>query len=342
MAEEGGMKNPLSSIPKEKRIYVYMGVGAAVIVGYAWWRNGQTAPASSEAAMDAAYDDGYVTQATPGDSGFWSGGGGSGSSSADSDSGNASGLPLMRTNAEWAQYATEQLSAAGTDPTAVQSALGKYLDRQSLTTAEQDLVRRALAQAGPPPVGTYVVTPAIESPAPSQLAAPTGLKATKTTATTVDLSWNKVTGAGNYRVYRNGVAQNVGASFDTTAQIGGLSPDTSHTFTVAAGQAGSEAVGPRSAPITVRTAKPSVGKPSTPKASQITKSSVYLTWPTVKGATGYRVYREGIGEPVGHSVDGKYRASGLAAGKKYRFAVAAMVGNTTGAKSGWVSVTTKK
>ena len=89
-------------------------------------------------------------------------------------------------------------------------------------------------------------------------------------------------------------------------------------------------------------AKPSVGKASTPKASQITKSSVYLTWPTVKGATGYRIYREGIGEPIGHSLDGKYRASGLAAGKRYRFAVAAMVGGTTGAKSGWVTATTKK
>lgn len=341
MAEESGMKNPLASIPKEKRVYVYLGLGAAVIVGYAWWRNGQTATDASEAAMDAAYsDDGYVTQATPGD--FWGGSGGGSSSSSDSDSGNTSGLPLMRTNAEWVQYATEQLSAAGTDPTAVQSALGKYLDRQGLTVKEQDYVRRALAAAGPPPVGTYVITPAIESPEPSTLAAPTGLKVVKTTATTVDLSWNKVTGAGNYRVYRNGVAQNVGASYDTTAQIGGLSPDTPYEFTVAAGQSGSETVGPRSAPVKARTAKPSVGKPSTPKASQVTKSSVYLTWPAVKGAEGYRVYREGIGEPVGHSLDGKYRVSGLAAGKKYRFAVAAMVGSTTGAKSGWVSVTTKK
>lgn len=340
MAEESGMKNPLASIPKEKRMYVYLGLGAAVIVGYAWWRNGQAAPASSEAAMDAAYDDGYVTQATPGEGGFWGSGGGG--TSSETDSGNTSGMPLMRTNAEWVQYATEQLSAAGTNANTVQSALGKFLDRQALTTAEQDIARRALAAAGPPPVGTYVITPAIESPAPSQLAAPTGLKKVKVTATTVDLGWNKVTGAGNYRVYRNGVAQNVAASFDTVAQIGGLQPDTSYTFTVAAGSANAEGTGPRSAPLTVRTSKPSVGKPSTPKASQVTKSSVYLTWPSVKGATGYRIYREGIGEPVGHSLDGKYRASGLAAGKKYRFAVAAMVGNTTGAKSGWVSVTTKK
>lgn len=343
MAEEekessGGKFNPLKSVPKDKRVMVGLGGAAVVLVAYAWWKNGQVPSDASEAAMDAAYsDDGYVTQATAGDLGY-----SSGTSAGESSSDSSSSMPVLKTNAEWVQYATEVLAAAGSDAATVQSALGKYLDRQPLSTSEQDFVRRALASAGPPPVGSFTVIPGIESPSPSQLAAPTGLKAVKVTATSVDLSWGKVTGAGNYRVYRSGASQNVGASYDTTAQIGGLQPDTPYTFTVAAGQTGSEAVGPRSAPLTVRTAKPSVKTPSTPTASQITKSSVYLSWPKVSGADGYRVYREGISEPIGHSLDGKYRASGLKANTSYRFAVAAMVGNTTGKKSGWRSVKTKK
>lgn len=339
MAEEG-VKNPLASIPKDKRMYVYLGVGALGIVGYAWWRNSQSATADSETAMDSAYsDDGYVTQATPGD--FWTGSGG-GSASSDSGTDDGSGLPLMRTNAEWVQYAVEQLAAAGTDPTAAQSALGKYLDRQALNTTEQDYVRRALAAAGPPPVGTYVITPTIDAPAPSALAAPTGLKVTKVTSTSVDLSWNKVTGAGNYRVYRTGATDNVAASYDTVASIQGLQPNTSYTFGVAAGQVGTETVGPKSAFVTARTSKPSVAKPATPKASQITATSVYLTWTAVKGATGYRIFRPGNPEPIGASVDNKYRVNGLSHGKKYQFSVAAMIGDTTGAHSGYCTVTTKK
>lgn len=339
MAETEGVKNPLGSIPKEKRMYVYLGGGAAVIVVYAWWRQKQTASTSSEAAMDSAYSgDGYVTQASAGDPSFWTGGG----SSSNSSTADSSGLPVLATNAAWMQYAVEQLAGAGTDPVAAQLALGKYLDRQALTAAEQDIVRRAIGLANSPPVGTFVVTPAIEAPAPSALAAPTGVKVTATQPTYVDLTWNKVTGAANYRIYRSGASQNVAASTDTTARVEGLQPGTKYTFYVAAGQVNTDATGPRSAGVSATTAKPVLKAPSTPKASQITTSSVYLTWGTVSGAEHYRVYQGNGGEPVGDSLDGKFRVSGLKANTSYRFRVAAMSGNTTGPYSGFVTVKTKK
>ncbi|SEF12892.1 Fibronectin type III domain-containing protein [Streptomyces sp. 3213] len=341
MTETEGVKNPLGSIPKEKRMYVYMGCGAAVIVGYAWWRQRATASAASEAAMDSAYsDDGYVTQASPGDS-FWGSGGGGTSSSSDTSSTDTSGLPVLATNAAWMQYAVEQLAAAGTDPVAAQSALGKYLDRQALTSSEQDIVRRAIGLANPPPVGTFVVTPAIEAPAPSALAAPTGLKVTAVAPTYVEVTWNKVTGAGNYRLYRSGASQNVAASTDTVARVEGLEPGKNYTIYVAAGQVGSEAVGPRSAGLSVTTAKAVLKAPSTPKASQITSSSVYLTWGTVAGAEHYRIYQGTSGEPVGDSLDGKFRVSGLKSKTTYKYRVAAMSGSTTGPYSGYVTVKTK-
>jgi hypothetical protein len=342
MAESEGVKNPLGSIPKEKRMYVYLGVGAAGIVAYAWWRNSQTPSDASEAAMDSAYsDDGYVTQATPGD--FWAGGSGGGSgSSSDSGSDGYSGMPLLKTNADWTQYATETLSAAGTDPTAVQSALGKYLDRKGLTTAEQDYVRRALAAAGPPPVGTYQVIPGMDSVTAGQMAAPANLRSRQpATASTVFLQWDRVAGASTYRVYRSGVSQNVSGAGGLTADIGGLQPNTPYTFTVR-GVDNQGASGPASNSVTVKTASPKVGTPSTPKASQVTKTSVYLTWGKVAGATRYRVFREGTAGSIGDTASTNFRVANLTPGKRFRFRVAAMNGSTQGPNSGYVTVTTKK
>lgn len=329
------MENPLQSIPKEKRPLVIIGGVALVVVVYAWWRN-SSVPAEDVPA-DTTYDDGYVTQATPGELGYSSGTG----ASSDSGGSDYDGIPLLRTNADWTRYATEQLSSAGRDPSAVQSALGKYLDRQPLTGAEQDIVRAALAAAGKPPEGSFVITPGIESPAPSALPAPTGLKGVAVSTTAVDLSWNAVPGAGNYRVYRGGVSQNVAASYDTRAQVGGLQPNTSYTFQVAAGQAGTEKMGPRSSSVTVRTKSVSLGKPTGLKAKATGKTTVSVSCTPVKGAVYYRWYANG--RPSGASDKPTYTIVGLKPNTSYRITVAADTGNQKpGPQSSAVSVKTKK
>lgn len=329
------MENPLQSIPKEKRPLVIIGGVALVVVVYAWWKNSTVA--AEDIPADTTYDDGYVTQATPGDLGYSSG------TSAGSDSGSSdyAGIPLLRTNADWTRYATEQLSAAGRDPATVQSALGKYLDRQPLTGAEQDVVRAALAAAGKPPEGSFVITPAIEAPAPSALSAPTGVKGTAAGSTAVNLTWNAVQGAGNYRVYRKGVSQNVAASYDNKAQIGGLQPNTSYTFYVAAGQAGTEKMGPRSSGVTVKTSGVSLAKPTGVKARATGKTTVAVSCTPVKGAVYYRWYANG--RPSGASDRPTYTIVGLKPNTSYRITVAADTGNQKpGPQSSAVSVKTKR
>jgi chitodextrinase len=64
---------------------------------------------------------------------------------------------------------------------------------------------------------------------------PTGLSATATSSTTIDLSWNASTddnGVAGYRVFRNGVQ--VATPTTTSYQDTGLAPATTYTYTVSA------------------------------------------------------------------------------------------------------------
>lgn len=266
------MENPLQKIPKNKRIYVVMGGVAVLYVGYRWWSAGME-PEETAAAGAVPYDEGYLTQASPGDFGY-----SEGTTAGQNATGDEGGMPALRTNAEWTQYAAEQLSYAGYDYVTVLNALGNFLARETLTSAESQIVRAALAVAGKPPSGNYNVTPGTDAPAPSALSAPTNVRSRKAaTQNTVYLEWDRVTGAAGYRVYRGGVSQNVGHSVDTVADVGGLSPSTSYSFTVRALDSAGK-TGPSSAAVSVRTAaatssapKPgtTAPKPSTGSTSKI-------------------------------------------------------------------------
>ncbi|SEE43278.1 PHB depolymerase family esterase [Streptomyces sp. Ag109_O5-10] len=82
------------------------------------------------------------------------------------------------------------------------------------------------------------------------LPAPSGLTVTGTTDTGASLSWNSVSGASSYNVYRNGTK--VGSATGTTYTDTGLSVSTPYSYTVAAVDS-SGAVGTSSAPVTATT-----------------------------------------------------------------------------------------
>ncbi|MGW5655156.1 extracellular catalytic domain type 1 short-chain-length polyhydroxyalkanoate depolymerase [Streptomyces humi] len=82
------------------------------------------------------------------------------------------------------------------------------------------------------------------------LPAPSGLTVTGTTDTGAALSWNSVSGAASYNVYRNGTK--VGSATGTTYTDTGLSAATSYSYTVAAVDS-SGAVGTSSASVTATT-----------------------------------------------------------------------------------------
>lgn|GEM_PF-5447327 len=110
------------------------------------------------------------------------------------------------------------------------------------------------------PLGTGVVTGITwqfvpsggtgTQPPPPTLAAPTGLRVTGTTDSSVALAWTAVDGAASYRVYRDGtqVGSPTGTSFTDT----GLAAGTAHAYTVAAADSGGS-VGPASAAVTATT-----------------------------------------------------------------------------------------
>ncbi|MFZ3567842.1 chitinase [Streptomyces sp. BH097] len=91
--------------------------------------------------------------------------------------------------------------------------------------------------------------PGTETPAPP--AAPTGLKTSAVTATSVGLSWSAVPGATGYAVYRNGTrTRTVTGTSDT---VTGLAPTTAYSFQVTAlNDAGESA---KSATVTATTAE---------------------------------------------------------------------------------------
>lgn len=168
------------------------------------------------------------------------------------------------TNDQWARAAILYLLSEGKDPNESTLALSRYISEQPLTSAQQALVGLAINKLGPPPFlpinppnnPTTPTTPTPTTPTEPALTAVTGLKTwgKGPSVLTVPLEWNKVNGAAYYRVYRKGVAFNVGASSDTRTTIGGLKPGTSYTFHVRAVNAKGK-LGPPSSSLTVKTKK---------------------------------------------------------------------------------------
>lgn len=321
----------------DKRVLLAVGVGAVGFVGWRYYvAQSATAYDPDAEPVDPGMEDAGILPAVEGavrpgnDYGLGDGGG---------DEGTGSYGFRGTTDAQWTQYATAQLTASDQwSYTAIVVALGKFIAGKPLTTTEQQIVQAAIAVAGHPPESPNKPTvPGGDTPI---TVAPTGLKGTGQ-ATVVTLTWTPVAGAGSYRIYRDGVTQNVGTSLDATAQVGGLDPNTSYRFKVAAvSEAGK--TGPGSGWVTVKTVGAKLSAPTSVKATAAGKTSVKLTWKAVSGADGYRAYRQGVAANVGASRDSSMVVGGLRANTTYRFKVAATAGNTTGPSSGWVSVKTKK
>jgi hypothetical protein len=128
------------------------------------------------------------------------------------------------TNSAWAQQATANLVSIGYASTDVAAALGQYLASLPLTAAQQNIVQVALAEDGPPPVGSFSIittgptpTPAptptpTPTPSPSPTPTPTpsgggtkpgaitGLRLVSKTANAVTLAWNAASGATHYNI----------------------------------------------------------------------------------------------------------------------------------------------
>jgi large repetitive protein len=90
-------------------------------------------------------------------------GGGSGTVDTGGSTSNVGGTTTstgsaFTTNQQWAASAVAALEALGYSSTESTAAIAAYLAGMSLTTTQTTLVQTALAELGPPPVGTFSIT----------------------------------------------------------------------------------------------------------------------------------------------------------------------------------------
>jgi chitodextrinase len=178
---------------------------------------------------------------------------------------------------------------------------------------------RACDQPPPPPA------PPGDTQPPS---APSNLRVTSSTATSIALAWTASTdnvGVAGYDVYLNGVK--VWMPSGTSFTYLGLSCATTYTAAVDAYDAAGNH-SPKTAVTVATPACPDTTPPSTPTglaASSATQTSLTLGWKASTdnvGVKGYDVYRNGtkVATVSGTSSD----QSGLACDTQYAFAVAAL------------------
>jgi len=299
--------------PVDKRVVI--GLSAALLAFLAWryFLAGSGDLEAAEEGEEPGFEDAGTLPAIEGATDWYGAGGGTSVGDI-----TASTPQRITTNAQWSQYARALLLETDSySGQAIGEALGNYLAGRPLSSQQQQIVMAAIALAGYPPVGTHVVIPGGDT---EVKVAPTGLKIVSATSTAITLSWGAVSGASEYRIYRNGVAQNVGSSRDTTGQVGGLQPNTSYTFQVAALSA-SGAAGPKSSSVSGKTKPVTLARPATPSVSSVTTTTAQLSTKAVPGATGYKWYING--SQRGSSDAPTFRVTGLKRKTKYSASVKA-------------------
>jgi hypothetical protein len=183
----------------------------------------------------------------------------------------------------------------------------------------------------------------------TDVTAPEGVQATATSTTTVNVSWQAVTGASGYVVFQqiNGswtqvAAVNGAGSGNVSATINNETPGQQATFVVEAYNATTQAT---SSPVT--TTMPGdnqVSPPTNVSIWQSSASSATLTWSPAANATSYGIYYwNGYRWRLLGSVNGASTGvtiNGLQPGETYYFQVVAFNATSYAAAQNFVSVTT--
>ena len=193
---------------------------------------------------------------------------------------------------------------------------------------------------------SFWVSPVAAETALAAPAAPTGFQVAAYSTSRINLSWNAVSGATSYQVYRS-----TGASTTFTRiaivttrsyQNTGLLAATRYNYKVRAVVSG--VLGSFTAVKTAYT------KPATPAgltATAISTSQINLKWTAVTGATSYQVYRS-YGASTSYTrvaivTAPSYSNTGLAAGTRYNYKVRAVksgnIGDFTAAKTAYTKPT---
>ncbi len=212
----------------------------------------------------------------------------------------------------------------------------RSFDNLTLGTTYNVKVRARIANGSKFVTGSAGSIQVNSSNAPS---APGSPSATSITADSFTLSWTASSGTiKNYQVRINGGAWTSSTADDTTHSFSGLSANTEYTLRVRA--TNGPAISPASE-VKVLTLPDDVpGEPGNPSTSDVTKSSITLSWTASSGAVdSYEVSLDGSAWTTSDS-DTSHSFTGLTANTAYTLQVRAknVIGTSTVASA--ASVTT--
>jgi fibronectin type 3 domain-containing protein len=166
------------------------------------------------------------------------------------------------------------------------------------------------------------------TPIAALTAVPTGLTATPGDKQ-VNLTWNNVTGAMGYNLYRGGVKLNSTPMTGTSYLDTGLTNGTAYSYTVTSVNSD----GVESAQSTAVSVTPKAAVTAVPTGLTATSGDkqVNLVWNSVTGATGYNLYRGGVKLNSTPMTGTSYLDTGLTNGTAYSYTVTSV--NSDGVES---------
>jgi hypothetical protein len=166
------------------------------------------------------------------------------------------------------------------------------------------------------------------------LTAPTGLTLVSFTGSTINFAWQPVAGATGYKLYKNGVF--ISSVTTTSGGFSGLAGATSYSVQVSATYGSLE--GPLCNPTYMSTPSVNLGTPAWVTGINTTASTLKFAWEAVAGATGYRIYKNGIFTTTAST--NFIELSGLTASTTYSIQISATNDSLEGALCSPRSMTT--
>jgi fibronectin type 3 domain-containing protein len=182
------------------------------------------------------------------------------------------------------------------------------------------------------------------------LSAPSGVTASAQSSSSIYITWNSVSGAIYYKVYRaassSGTYSVVSSNnYDTYYTDSGLNPNTTYYYKVSALNS-SWIESSQSNYVSATTSSGSLSAPSGVTATAQSSSSISVSWNSVPGASYYKVYRAASSSGTysvvaSNNYDTYYTDSGRTANTTYYYKVSAVDGSgIEGSQSSYATATT--